>query len=176
LTGVRVVCQNTLTGALGGSMDGSKAKGAFRMSHSQAFDANMKAQAEAALGLAHEGIKEYSHTAQLLAGVKAKDEMVTDFFHGVLQLEHDEEAVVTEAELIDFEENRNMKKFRHALTHQPGAEMSRGTWWSAFNAVTYTVDHVLSTDENRLFSAWHGNGANMKRRALNLAVEFAKAA
>ena len=173
LTGVRVVCQNTLTGALGGSMDGSKAKGAFRMSHSQAFDDSMKAEAERTLGLAHEGIKEYSHTAQLLAGVKAKPDMVTDYFQGVLQLEHDE--VVTEAEMIDFELNRNMKRFREALVHQPGAEMSRGTWWSAFNAVTYTVDHVMSTDSNRLFSAWHGTGAQMKRRALNLAVEFAKA-
>jgi len=173
MTAVRVVCQNTLTAALGGSLKGTNAKG-FRHQHRQAFDDNIKAEAERVLGLAHESIKEYSHTAHLLAGVKAKDEMVTDFFQGVLRLEHDED--VTEAEMIDFEENRNMKRFREALTHQPGVEMSRGTWWSAFNAVTYTVDHVMSRDDNRLFSAWYGNGANMKRRALDLAVEFASAA
>jgi len=168
-----VVCWNTITAALGGSIDGKNKSGAFRHLHNRPFDDEVKAEAERTLGLAHEGIKAYSHNAQLLAGVKAKANDVTDYFQGVLQLEHDEE--LDEAERIDFELNRNMKRFREALVHQPGVEMSRGTWWSAFNAVTYTVDHVMSRDDNRLFSAWMGTGATMKRRALDLAVEFAKA-
>jgi len=173
LTAVRVVCQNTLTAALGGSLDGKNKAGAFRHLHNRPFDDEVKAEAELTLGLAHEGLKTYSHTAKLLSGSKAKDDDVTDFFQNVLRLEHDEEA--TEADLIDFEENRNMKRLRESLVHAPGQELFRGTWWNAFNAVTYTVDHVMSTNDNRLFSAWYGNGSQMKRRALDLAVEFAKA-
>jgi phage/plasmid-like protein (TIGR03299 family) len=175
MTAVRVVCQNTLTSALGGSLDGSKKVGAFRHLHNRPFDDEVKAEAERTLGLAHEGIKAYSHTAKLLSNVKAHEDDVTDFFHGVLRLEHDEE--VTEAEMLDFEENRNMKRLRESLLAAPGQELFRNTWWNAFNAVTYTVDHVIPTrgDNGRLFSAWYGDGAKMKRRALEMAVEFAKA-
>jgi hypothetical protein len=174
MTAVRVVCQNTLTQALGGSLDGSKKSGAFRHLHSRPFDAEVKAEAERTLGLAHEGIKAYSHTAKLLSGAKAKDGDVTDFFQGVLRLEHDDN--VTEAEMLDFEDNRNMKRLRESLVHAPGQELFRDTYWNAFNAVTYCVDHVMGRDDNRLFSAWHGQGAQMKRRALDLAVEMAQAA
>jgi len=173
LTGVRVVCQNTLTSALGGSLDGKNASGAFRHRHSRPFDDEVKAEAERTLGLAHEGIKAYSHNAKLLSNVKAKDGDVTDFFQGVLRLEHDED--VTEAEMIDFEDNRNMKRLRESLVSAPGQELFRDTWWNAFNAVTYTVDHVMRSDD-RLFSSWYGDGAKTKRRALDMAVEFAKAA
>jgi phage/plasmid-like protein (TIGR03299 family) len=173
LTAVRVVCWNTITAALGGSIDGKNAAtGSFRHLHSRPFDDEVKAEAERTLGLAHDGIKAYSHNAKLLSGVKAKADDVTDFFHGVLRLEHDED--VTEAEMIDFEDNRNMKRLREALVMAPGQDLFRDTWWNAFNAVTYTVDHVIGRDDNRLFSAWHGNGSQMKRRALEMAVDFAK--
>jgi phage/plasmid-like protein (TIGR03299 family) len=173
MTAVRVVCENTLTSSLGGTLDGKNKVGAFRHLHNRPFDDEVKAEAERTLGLAHEGIKAYSHTAKLLSGVRAREDDVTDFFHGVLRLEHDEE--VTEAEMIDFEDNRNMKRLRESLLTAPGQELFRDTWWNAFNAVTYCVDHVMGRDDNRLFSVWHGNGAQMKRRALEMAVEFAKA-
>ncbi len=52
-----------------------------------------------------------------------------------------------------------------------------GTWWGAFNAVTYYYDHVAGTDQDkRLTSAWFGSAATRKRQALDLAVEFAEAA
>ena len=60
---------------------------------------------------------------------------------------------------------------------QPGANMSEGTWWSALNAVTYYADHVAGRDRNAaLRSAWFGSKATMKRNALDLATEYAKAA
>ena len=61
---------------------------------------------------------------------------------------------------------------------QPGADLktSAGTWWGAFNAVTYYYDHVAGTDQDkRLTSAWFGSAATRKRQALDLAVEFAEA-
>jgi phage/plasmid-like protein (TIGR03299 family) len=175
MTAVRVVCNNTLTAALGGDIagKGNNKIGAFRMTHARAFDDTVKGEAERALGLAHAGFKTFSHTAEMLAGVRAKNDLVTDYFEGVLNIEKDEAENDNEA---DEAENRNMKKFREALHSAPGQDLFKETWWQAFNAVTYTVDHQLGRDENRLFSAWYGRGATMKRRALDLAVEFAKAA
>lgn len=53
----------------------------------------------------------------------------------------------------------------------------RGTRWAAFNAVTEYVDHSRPTrrgkdsdgvEDSRLASAWHGTGAALKQRALDL--------
>jgi len=55
--------------------------------------------------------------------------------------------------------------------------MSEGTWWSALNAVTYYVDHKAGRERDAsLQSAWFGPRAALKRKALNLAVEYAQAA
>ena len=63
------------------------------------------------------------------------------------------------------------------LHTQPGAEYAEGSWWSALNAVTYYVDHKAGRDRDAsLQSAWFGPRAALKRKALNLAVEFAQAA
>jgi len=63
------------------------------------------------------------------------------------------------------------------LETQPGAEFGAGTYWSAFNTVTYMSDHLNGKNPSRrLHSAWFGTAANRKIAALDLAVEFAEAA
>ena len=60
---------------------------------------------------------------------------------------------------------------------QPGAEFARGSWWQAFNAVTYLVDHEIGKSaDSCLTSAWFGPNRNVKLKALETAVEFAEAA
>ena len=73
--------------------------------------------------------------------------------------------------------NRSATTVHQLLHKQPGAKMSEGTWWSALNAVTYYADHIAGRDRNAaLRSAWFGSKATMKRKALDLATEYAKAA
>jgi hypothetical protein len=58
----------------------------------------------------------------------------------------------------------------------PGHEFAPGTWWNVFNACTFSIDHLLGhSDNNRLYSAWYGNGRKKKLAALEHAVEYAKA-
>jgi hypothetical protein len=60
---------------------------------------------------------------------------------------------------------------------QPGANFAEGSWWSAVNAVTYMIDHKLGRNQdNRLTSAWFGQGKKVKTDALELAVKMAEAA
>lgn len=178
LTPVRVVCWNTINYALGAKLDGTAGQNtaSFRMVHSREFNDNVKSEAERALGLAHEGMSTFSHTASMLSEIGAKDDDVTDYFHQVLRLEVDE---AEQQEQEPEEEHRNVKRFRESLISAPGADLptAKGTWWGAFQATTHTVDHVLGrTNDNRLYSAWYGRGSTIKRRALELAVDFAKAA
>jgi hypothetical protein len=58
-----------------------------------------------------------------------------------------------------------------------GAELASaaGTAWGLLNAVTEFVDHEkrARSQENRLDSAWFGQGAALKQRALDYALQMA---
>jgi len=60
--------------------------------------------------------------------------------------------------------------------HGRGAELAaaQGTAWGLLNAVTEFVDHErrARSQEYRLDSAWFGQGANLKQRALDQALQL----
>ena len=60
--------------------------------------------------------------------------------------------------------------------HGRGSELdsAKGTAWGLLNAMTEFVDHERRSrsDENRLDSAWFGQGAAMKQKALDLALQL----
>lgn len=73
--------------------------------------------------------------------------------------------------------SKNAKSVIELVEKQPGAEYSPGSWWNAFNAVTYVVDHKLGrSDDKRWTSATYGSGFRTKRNALTIATEMANAA
>ena len=39
---------------------------------------------------------------------------------------------------------------RELINRQPGAEFTRGTWWQAFNSVTYLTDHKQNTTAEKV--------------------------
>ena len=58
----------------------------------------------------------------------------------------------------------------------PGHDLAHGTLWGAFNVVCYVIDHLAGrNDDNRLESAWFGNGKDAKSRAIDIALEIAGA-
>jgi hypothetical protein len=69
---------------------------------------------------------------------------------------------------------RILSKVVNAMETQPGAQVREGSWYQAFNAVTYTVDHLLlqSNPAAQARQAMIGK-AELKRKALKLAVEAA---
>lgn len=71
----------------------------------------------------------------------------------------------------------NAKKVIEQVETQPGAERHPGTWWNALNSVTYYTDHQAGrTRDSTLRSAWFGQRAQLKRVALELALDYAKTA
>ena len=177
-TPIRVVCNNTLTAAL---RNNNNQENTFRMSHDRAFDDQIKQQAAEKVGLAMKALDVFKDKSEFLASKRAKDQKVLEFFSKLVNptlfqtaQEQSEDGTVNRADL-----GRVVNRLYELVDTQPGADLktSAGTWWGAFNAVTYYYDHVAGTDQDkRLTSAWFGSAATRKREALELAVEFAEAA
>lgn len=158
-TSIRVVCNNTISIALS-----KNAKNGIKLNHRKEFD---PAHVKQILGLSHIKMDQYKDAAEFLAKVTAKKEDVVDYFKKLFP--------ATENQEEKHGASLNARRLQEALVEQPGADtMSPGTWWSAFNAVTYFVDHKIGRDQNsRLNSAWYGYGADKKIEALKMAVELA---
>lgn len=172
-TPIRMVCLNMLTYTLGGR--------GFRMPHSMEFTEGVRATAEQALGLAKQQMASFKEAAMLLSKKKAKASEVDAFFCDVLKFDPkvaEKKKARTKSEAQEIIEPRMLPKLRMALDKAPGAGLSsaKGTWWGALNAVSFVVDHELGRDQSAsLRTAWLGAKAGLKRRAMTLALERAKA-
>jgi phage/plasmid-like protein (TIGR03299 family) len=155
----RVVCNNTLTIALNES-----GQNAVRVNHRSQFDAEKVKQI---LGLSQKKITKFKEAAEFLGSKQ----------FGVSDLENYFGKIFGESERDNKKLSPTAEKVMDLVTTQPGAEFKKGSWWQAFNAVTYSTDHVLGrSNDSRLASAWFGSNAKRKLEALNLAVEMAEAA
>lgn len=180
-TPIRVVCNNTLTMALGSGAD------RFRVMHLQMFDEEIMKAAEEALGISHTAMEAFKEQTEFLSakryGVDTVDTFIAELFQPKTLLERGKVAGLAAANDLPplrDEFKKTAQAVAEALEVSPGATMAtaKGTWWGALNAVTYVMDHgKQSTEEgNALHSAWFGSGASIKRRALTKALEYAQAA
>lgn len=158
-TSVRVVCNNTLAVALlGGS-------GAVKVPHSTNFDPQaVKAQ----LGVTVSSWDSFMYQMKGLSERKVRSTEAFNFFLRVFTTEHRKSSV-------GITNERSMAK---AMALYEGAgkgadlASSKGTAFGLLNSVTEFVDHerrAMSTD-HRLDSAWFGQGATLKQKALDQAV------
>ncbi len=163
-TTIRVVCNNTLQIALGG------ASGAIKVPHRSSFDAlAVKRQ----LGIAVSQWEAFVYRIKTLSERKVKSHEAMNYFLRVLcQTDTNTDA---KAGLAN---ERALKKVQAMYDGQGrGAELqaAKGTAWGLLCAVTEFVDHErrARNAEYRLDSAWFGQGANLKQRALDQALQLA---
>lgn len=176
-TTIRVVCMNTLTMALTGPGD------RFSVPHIRAFDDDLVRSIGEATGLADERMDEFKDKVVFLSTVKAeKDqvlEYVSELFDNDLYTTIQKSNIQERAKLNQFNLKNNGLDVFNAVYNSPGSglESAKGTWWGAFNGVTYVIDHKMGrTRDAALTKAWYGKNAMIKRKALDLATKFAKAA
>jgi len=161
-TPIRVVCNNTLTLAVN-----SKVENMVKVSHRREFNA---AQVKETLGIAKEKLDKYKEMAAFLGTKRYTGDNVVDYFKSIFP-------VLTSKEDSKKELSKNASLALDIINTQPGAEYAEGSWWQAFNTVTYMTDHLIGRNaDNRLTSAWYGANKNLKVKALETAVEFAEAA
>lgn len=157
-TSVRVCCNNTLALALNGSSN------AIKVPHNTIFDAQtVKRQ----LGISITSWEEFMYKMKMLSERKLKSIEASRFLINVFA---DSNSAST-----TLSNERAIKKVEGLFNGQgKGSELasSKNSVWGILNAVTQFVDHerrAKSTD-HRLDSAWFGQGATIKSRALNEAL------
>lgn len=162
-TTVRVVCNNTLSIALNGTSS------AVRVPHSTTFDAQaVKRQ----LGIAVSGWDTFMYRMKTLSERKVKSHESMNYFLRVMC------QVDGHADNQSLTNERALKKVQELYEGRGrGAELSaaKGTAWGLLCAVTEFVDHErrARNQEYRLDSAWFGQGAGLKQRALDHALQLA---
>ena len=166
-TPIRVVCNNTLTMSLN-----TESERAVKIGHRTSFDADLVKEK---LGLATEKFTKYKEMAQFLGSKRFKVEDLIQYYNEVLPSTSRKEAEPLAVTAYD-DLSRGAKMCYDALETQPGAEYGAGTWWQAFNSVTYFTDHHQGRNaENRLHSQWFGGNQLKKVKAAEKAVEYAMA-
>ncbi len=163
-TTVRVVCNNTLTIALDGSAK------AVKVPHSTRFDPQaVKKQ----LGIAVSQWDNFMHRMRMLSERKVQRHEAMGFFMNVLC-----DANPNMPLPVVLPNERALRKVQHLYEGQGRGstlESAQGTAWGLLNAVTEYVDHErrARSIEYRMDSAWFGQGAQLKQRALEAALQLA---
>jgi phage/plasmid-like protein (TIGR03299 family) len=158
-TSIRVVCNNTLAVALAGN------SGAVKVKHSTSFDPLL---VKRQLGISVSTWDSFMYRMKGLSERKVQTHEATNYF---LRVFSSQETIggVTKAN------ERTMAKVLALFDgHGKGAELasSKGTAFGLLNSITEFVDHerrAMSPD-HRLESAWFGQGAALKEKALDQAL------
>ena len=162
-TTVRVVCNNTLTIAVDG------ATRAIKVPHSTRFDAQaVKKQ----LGIAVSQWDEFMYRMRHLAERKVQWHEAMGYFMQVL-CDAQPNNPLPDA-LPNERALRRVQSLYEGRGRGSQLEAANGTAWGLLNAVTEYVDHErrARSNEYRMDSAWFGQGAVIKQRALDAALQL----
>jgi phage/plasmid-like protein (TIGR03299 family) len=157
-TSIRVVCNNTLAVALNAS------NGAVKVRHSTSFDAQgVKRQ----LGISVSTWNSFMYQMKGLSERKVKTHEAMNYLLRVFS----DETKTGSGNASD----RTMAKVMSLFDgHGRGAELvsSKGTAFGLLNSVTEFFDHErrARSSDHRLESAWFGQGATLKKKALEQAM------
>lgn len=166
-TPIRVVCNNTLTFALDSMSDRQ-----VKVGHRTVFEAS---SVKETLGIATDTMQKYKEVASFLGSKRFTQDTYIEYLNTVFPRTSDKR-IKSGMDKIE-QMSRNAKLCYDALEQQPGAEYAEGSWWQAFNSVTFITDHVQGRNqENRLTNSWFGYNQTRKREALKSAIEFAEVA
>jgi phage/plasmid-like protein (TIGR03299 family) len=164
-TTVRVVCNNTLTMAVGSN--GQQAK--IKVPHSRKFD-HLDVKSE--LGLIDDRMATFALEADQLASRKLTEKEAINFFLSLYAKYDDDQKITNERSV-----NSVMPKLLKAYSRGPGSDLvtAKGTAWGAVNAVTNYIDFDTraQSDDNRFSSSQLGAGMQLKQKAFADALVLA---
>lgn len=170
----RVVCNNTMALAMS-----ENAKIGVSVDHRQEFD---PVGVKVALQEAAEKAESFKEMAQFLVTKRYDDESLFRYFNEVFP-KTSKNATSLEEIMATWKDgdpegvSRNAEKALELIHTQPGAELGEGTWWQAFNTVTFMTNHVMGhNNASRMNSTWYGQNRTKAVNALGAAIEYAEAA
>lgn len=160
-TSVRVVCNNTLTVAVDGAAQG------VRVPHSTAFNPQRIKQQ---LGISVSQWDEFMYRIKKLAERKVSQAEARTYFQSVIC--NVDEPLDDTSKLPNYRALNRVQKLFHGDGRGARLSSAQGTAWGLLNAVTEHVDHEKRARSNdyRMDSAWFGQGASLKNKALESAM------
>jgi phage/plasmid-like protein (TIGR03299 family) len=180
-TPIRVVCNNTLTAA-----HESGASKLIRCLHTK----NIKETVESLRDMMDLAKRTFEFTWEqyrYLAGKGCSEQDLLRYVRKVFKIEeqinepHLRELVrsVTGALPSETENTKRVDTILTIFNSSEGSQIAstRNTWWTAYNAVNeYLLHDKGRSSEARINSLWFGDGKSIDKRALEEALEFARAA
>lgn len=161
MTATRVVCQNTISIALNGG-----SKNFVKINHRKAFDAEAVKET---MGIASTKMDRYKQMAEFLGSKRTTKETLEEYFG---ELFGKSKSSKKEGRLT-----RTGETAMELISTQPGHEFAEGSWWQAFNTVSFMTNHVLGrSNDTRMQSVWYGQNQNLNTKALEMALEMAEKA
>ena len=180
-TAIRVVCMNTLSMAVARGDAETEARAQFR------HTANISEQIDALTRTFRIASSDFADTVtvyKFLAAEQCRDPRA--YFRAVLGASsgngsngngnghagmHSAMKVGTEHEDGREQKKRQLARLFEVFETQPGAEYGRGSYWQAYNAVTYWIDHDRGrSDDARMNASWFGTGRAIRDRAFEVAL------
>ena len=141
------------------------------------FDAEMIQRAKELAAAGRVAISAFAEDARSLSDCKVDGPAANRFMFDLFQPDLSRELPSLGEEEIEDQAEPKTKKAIEAVKNAPGQDLESAqmTVWGLLNAVMYTVDHVLVRNpDSSLRQAWFGFNANVKKRALELALELAQ--
>lgn len=188
-TQIREVCWNTLQ--LGLSI-GWKQETTFKMKHTSRWTEKTAEKARAVMGMAIERVQQMNETAETLSRVSIDAAGRLEYVYRLTQGESlldqitadsapstDLDSIVAQTsktELTEDKLNRAGRAILEAIVSSPGSELptANGTLWGAVNGATWYADHEYGrSQDTRLSAAWFGPAAQLKQRAVDIALDMA---
>lgn len=163
-TTVRVVCNNTLQ--MAHEVRGTLTMPSVSIPHSRQFDAK---QVKQQLGIGRESWEEFKELADKLASTRitqgvAEEWLIKTFGDPELPLNKQPKATT-------------MRRVWESVANSPGSSLRSAhmTAWGLVNGVTHYFDHArpTRTKDARLDTAWFGEGAQMKVKAIENILRIA---
>lgn len=161
-TPVRVVCQNTLSMA-----HGSDASKLIRVKHTRDVHENL-ANIREIMDVANSEFEATAEQYRLLARKSINQADLRRYVKNVFKVEEEEEGSTRLKNI--------MEQVIELAEAGRGNELPsvRNTLWTAYNGVSEWLGYQRgNSQDNRLNSLWFGDGANINRHALEVAVEMA---
>ena len=158
-TSVRVVCNNTLQAAMGNST------GRVTIPHMKNFD---EEEIKAQLGIGREQFVAFGEMLDSLAKIKLDLSIAKSVIDHAFKVHPND---VTNPDRLHVANVVDLFQYRKYI----GADLAGDTAWGLLNATTEYVDFRkrARSQGNRLDSAWFGQGADIKQRALSALSLFA---
>lgn len=163
MTGIRVVCQNTLNAAI------SSAKNIQRLRHTASMGMRVD-EVRQNLGIIAGYFAQFEELSKRMTNIQLTQKMFNNYLTEIGIVTPDEDKKLsTRAENI-------LNDVTQLFEHGKGNDMVgvKGTVWGAYNAVAEYADYVRvsRTEGNRSKSLLYGSGASLKQRAWDGAVSL----